>query len=40
MNFIGKFIISELRGSIFEVRHYLSITLQLFTKSTGSASEW
>ena len=24
----------------FEVRHYLSKTLQLFTKSTGSASEW
>ena len=24
----------------FEVRHYLSKTLQLFTKSTGSASQW
>ena len=24
----------------FEVRHYLSKTLQIFTKSTGSASEW
>ena len=24
----------------FEVRHYLSKTLQLFTKSTGSASAW
>ena len=24
----------------FEVRHYLSKILQLFTKSTGSASEW
>ena len=24
----------------FEVRHYLSKPLQLFTKSTGSASEW
>ena len=40
MNFTGKFIISELRGTTFEVRHYLSKTLQLFTKSTGSASEW
>ena len=40
MNFTGKFIISELRETIFEVRHYLSKTLQLFTKSTGSASEW
>ena len=39
MNFTGKFIISELRGP-FEVRHYLSKTLQIFTKSTGSASEW
>ena len=34
MNFAGKFIITELRGTIFEVRHYLSKTLQLFTKST------
>ena len=24
----------------FEVRHYLSKTMQLFTESTGSASEW
>ena len=39
MNFTGKFIISELKGP-FEVRHYLSKTLQIFTKSTGSASEW
>ena len=39
MNFTGKFIISELRGS-FEVCLYLSKTLQIFTKSTGSASEW
>ena len=42
MNFTVKFTISELRGTIliFEVRHYLGKTLQLFTKSTGSASEW
>ena len=42
MNSTVKFTISELRGTIliFEVRHYLSKTLQLFTKSTGSASEW
>ena len=39
MNFTGK-LSSVNSEEPFEVRHYLSKTLHLFTKSTGSASEW